>query len=98
MDTKQAVALAKEYKAAISEQMDVKAIYLYGSFSKGTYRPDSDIDIAVIVDRLSTDYFEDTPILWRTRRKISNRIEPVLLTEDLSNPLYSDIIMTGTLI
>ena len=75
--------------------MPIKALYLYGSFSKGTYTPCSDIDIAVIVDRLKDDYFEDTPLLWKLKRKISNLIEPVLLIEDKNNPLYADILKTG---
>ena len=34
----------------------------------------ADIDIAVIVERLDDDYFKDTPLLWKLRRKISNLI------------------------
>ncbi len=98
MDKEQAIKLAQSYKAAVAERLPLKALYLYGSFSKGTYTADSDIDIAVVVDSLNDDYFADTPLLWKLRRKISNLIEPVLLTDDLSNPLYSDILKTGILI
>lgn len=98
MDKEHAIELAKRYKDAVATHLPVKALYLYGSYSKGNYTPDSDIDIAVVVDRLADDYFQDTPLLWKIKRKISNLIEPVLLTEDMSNPLYSDIIKTGTLI
>ena len=98
MDKKQAIELARRYKTAVSERLAIKALYLYGSFSKDTYTPDSDIDIAVIVDNLSEDYFADTPLLWRIRRKISNLIEPVILTEDINNLLYSDVVKTGILI
>ena len=52
----------------------------------------------MIVERLDDDYFKDTPLLWKLRRKISNLIEPVLLTEDMDNPLYFDIRKTGILI
>lgn len=98
MDKEHAIELAKHYKTAITEHLQVKALYLYGSFSKGNYNADSDIDIAVIMDKLNEDYFADTPLLWKIKRKISNLIEPVLLTEDIKNPLYSDIIKTGILI
>ncbi len=98
MDKEQAIKLAQRYKAAVAERLPLKALYLYGSFSKGTYHADSNIDIAVVVDSLNDDYFADTPLLWKLKRKISNLIEPVLLTEDESNPLYSDIIKTGILI
>lgn len=98
MDKEQAIKLAQRYKAVVAERLPLKALYLYGSFSKGTYTAESDIDIAVVLERLNDDYFADTPLLWKLRRKISNLIEPVLLTEDQDNPLYSDIIKTGILI
>lgn len=98
MDKEQAIKLAQEYKQALLEKMPVKALYLYGSYSKGNYTEESDIDIAVVVERLSDNYFEDTPLLWKLKRRISNLIEPVLLTEDINNPLYADILKTGILV
>ena len=98
MDKEQAIALAKRYKEMVAEKFGWKALYLYGSYSKGNYREDSDIDIAVVVESLNDNYFEDTPLLWKLRRKISNLIEPVLLIEDMNNPLYCDIARTGILI
>lgn len=98
MDKGQAIELAKKYKAMEAERLPLKALYLYGSYSKGNYREDSDIDIAVVVESLSDNYFDDTPLLWKLRRRISNLIEPVLLTEDMDNPLYRDITKTGILI
>lgn len=98
MDKEQAIKLAQQYKKAVAEQLPLKALYLYGSYSKGNYTEDSDIDIAVVVERLSDNYFEDTPLLWKLKRKISNLIEPVLLTDDIDNPLYADILKTGILI
>lgn len=98
MDKEQAIVLAKRYKEMVAERLPLKALYLYGSYSKGNYREDSDIDIAVVVESLNDNYFEDTPLLWKLRRKISNLIEPVLLIEDMSNPLYCDIARTGILI
>ncbi len=98
MDKEQAIKLARRYKSAVAERLPLKALYLYGSYSKGGYSGDSDIDIAVVVERMSDDYFEDTPLLWKLKRKVSNLIEPVLLTEDTSDPLYADILKTGILI
>ena len=98
MDKDEAIRLAKEYKALVAKDVPLKALYLYGSYSRGEQREDSDIDIAVIVERLADDYFEDTPLLWRLRRRVSNLIEPVLLTEDMANPLYRTVQATGILI
>ena len=95
MDKAKAIQIAKSYKAAVESRLPLKALYLYGSYSKGNATEDCDIDIAVVVDCLCDNYFEDTPLLWKLRRKVSNLIEPVLLTEDLNNPLYVDILKTG---
>lgn len=95
MDKEQAINIAKRYKDLVAEVLPIKALYLYGSYSKGSHTAESDIDIAVISDKVDDDYFADTPILWKLRRKVSNLIEPVLLTPDMSNPLYADIVKTG---
>ena len=58
MDKEQAIVLAKRYKEMVAERLPLKALYLYGSYSKGNYREDSDIDIAVVVEHLDDNYFE----------------------------------------
>ena len=49
------------------------------SYSKGNAHQDSDVDVAIVVDTISGDYFSTRPLLWKLRRKISDRIEPVLI-------------------
>ena len=53
MDKEQAIKLAKNYKKAVAERLPLKAIYLYGSYSKGDYTEDSDIDIGVVLKHRS---------------------------------------------
>ena len=98
MDQKQAIALARKYRALVAEHLPLRAMYLYGSYSKGGYTDDSDIDIAVVLDHLSDNYFDDTPLLWRLRRQVSTLIEPVLLAPNDNNPLYHDVCSTGIMI
>lgn len=98
MDKGTAIEIAKKYKAIVSEHLPVKALYLFGSYSKGDFNEDSDIDIAVVVSHRSENYFEYTPLLWRLGRKISYLIEPVLIAEGDECPLYSEIVKTGVLI
>lgn len=98
VDKRQAIEIAKKYKAIVAEKLLLRALYLYGSYSKGGYTEASDIDIAVIVSHSSDDYFADTPLLWSLKRKVSNLIEPVLMTEGEKSPLYDDVIRTGILI
>ncbi len=71
---------------------------MFGSYSKGTYSQDSDIDVAIVVDDLSDENFQKRAALWKLRRQVSTLIEPVMLEADEANPLYYDIVRTGTLI
>ncbi|TAL35311.1 MAG: nucleotidyltransferase domain-containing protein [Spirochaetes bacterium] len=63
--------------------MPVKKIILYGSYARETERKASDIDIAVIVDRIDRNFLELSARLFELVRGIDVRIEPVLLDENL---------------
>jgi len=82
MDKEQAIELGKRYKTLVSKHFDVKDVILYGSYSKGTQKEDSDIDIAIVVDDISGDYFDYVPLLWKIKRQVSNAIEPILICEN----------------
>lgn len=93
--------IAREFGKLVQKELDVKNIYLYGSYVRGTYSEDSDIDVAVIGDDFTGDPIEDTMALMRIRRKIDNRIEPrPFRTSDfnVTNPLSKEIIETGIMI
>jgi predicted nucleotidyltransferase len=66
MDKEQAIDLARRYKEIVAEKLPLKALYLYGSCSKENYREDSGIDIAVIVEYLNDNYFEDNTVVMET--------------------------------
>lgn len=93
MDKEQARKLVEEYAKIVIENMTVNKIVLYGSYARGDYRKDSDIDVAVIVPResISNDILKDMAKLFKLRRNISSDIEPVLLIdeEDVSGFLDS---------
>jgi uncharacterized protein len=63
----------------LKEEFDFDKVYLFGSYAKGNYTQDSDIDVAIVVNQLDDDFFKTTPILWKLRRQIDIRIEPVLI-------------------
>lgn len=73
--------IAKEYAAAVRNVMNATSIFLYGSHAKGTATKDSDIDIAVVVDKIPGDYLDTMSMLWKLTRFVDHDIEPVLLTE-----------------
>ena len=91
MDKKQAIEIAGSYKKEISKLIGYSRVYLYGSYSKGTAREDSDIDIAVIVPQLKDDWLVTVKKLWRAGRTVSSLIEPVLIEEGEMSPLYDEI-------
>lgn len=95
MDKRQAIKIAVEYKKEVSKVLDFSAIYLYGSYSKGTARADSDIDIAVIVPHLNDNWFLTVKKLWRAGRAVNSLIEPVLIEEDEPSPLYDEVTRWG---
>lgn len=95
MDKEQAIKIVRQYKEAISGLFANSKVYLYGSCAKGTARTDSDIDVAVVVPVLGDDWLLESGKLWRATLGVSTRIEPVLLEESDTSPLYHDIITTG---
>ena len=77
----EAIKIAKEYADLVRSFMKTKSIILYGSQAKGTATKDSDIDIAVIVEKLDADYLTTISKLWGLTRDVNDEIEPVLLLD-----------------
>jgi predicted nucleotidyltransferase len=96
MDKAEAIELVKQYKEVILPRLNNEAeVYMYGSYSKGTQRPESDIDVAVIIPSAGEDWFSLTKGLWHDVDKVSLLIEPVLIEKSHPSPLYEDVIRTG---
>jgi predicted nucleotidyltransferase len=97
MDKTDALKIAMQYADAVKNSFDYKRIILFGSYAKGNFNEDSDIDIAVVF----TDYanridrqFE----LMKLTRKVDSRIEPHPFREnefELSNPVVNEIVKYG---
>ncbi len=85
MDKREAIRKVKAYRHLLKDHFVFEDIYLFGSYAKGTNREDSDIDVAVIVDHVEGDYFSVNPLLWKLRRQIDDRIEPVLIERDFDD-------------
>jgi predicted nucleotidyltransferase len=91
MDKNTVIGIARQYAALVRKRFPVKTVLLYGSYARGNYYADSDIDIAVIVDKFDVDFWAEYTELFKLRRSIDSRIEPVLLEahEDPSGFLKS---------
>ena len=79
MDKAEVIEILKRYKDLLSRQINFESLILFGSYTQGGQTEDSDIDVAVVVDEMSGDYFETRPILWKISREVDDRIEPLIL-------------------
>jgi len=90
--------IARRYIDLLNKEMNISAAYIYGSYIKGNFDEDSDIDIAVVSEDFTGDIVEDTFKLMKFRRKIDNRIEPhpfCLSDFNNKNPFIKEILQTG---
>jgi len=79
---KKVVEIARLYAKKVTSRMPVSMVVLYGSHARGTARKDSDIDIAVVVDKFRGDYLKASADLFNLVRTVNKRIEPVLLCRE----------------
>ena len=80
-----------------SSYSDLRKVYIFGSFVKGSSRKDSDIDMALVFDDVE-DTFDRQVQLMKIRRNYDSRIEPhVFRLADFNenHPLAAEIISTG---
>lgn len=87
------VEKVKQYADIVRQTIPVKKIVLYGSYARGCENSNSDIDVAVIVDRFEGDYLDLSARLFELVIEIDLRIEPVLLSEDADKSGFIESIM-----
>lgn len=69
--------LAEELK----KEIPVAKILLFGSYAKGNYRKDSDIDVLVVSPYFKEgNYISHMQYLFRAASKVSSRLEPIPVT------------------
>ncbi len=86
------IRLLREHK------IPVWRLYLYGSYARGTYNTDSDIDLAVFWDTDSIDGFDEDARLLKLTKSVDLRIEPHSFARtdfDEPDPYIDEIIRTG---
>ena len=100
MDKREAIEKIKKYTELVKKSIPVKMVILFGSYSKENAREDSDIDVAVVVEHFTGDYLNSRAKLFRLRREIDCRIEPVLIEKDEKDPagFFEEILHTGEII
>jgi len=96
VDKNEVIEKVKAYKALLKDYFDMNSVYLFGSYAKNNYNEDSDIDVAIVVDQIDGDFFAVNPLLWKLRRQIDDRIEPIIIEKKFDDANFLDeIIRTG---
>ncbi len=99
MDNREIINKLVNYKMLVSKYFDVDNVILYGSYAKVTQHEDSDIDVAIVVNSLDQDFIVYAPLLWKLRREIDVRIEPILIEKNKDESGFLKVIMrTGLVI
>ena len=103
MDQLEAVIREKilRFHESASRQFPIRKVLLYGSYAKGRATPQSDIDVAVVVDEADhTRRIEITAGLFHWAAQVDPAIEPkCVFWDEYKNPdtasILSEIIATA---
>jgi predicted nucleotidyltransferase len=98
MDKRDAINAAQQYAQIVREQYGAARFFLFGSYAKGNYHEDSDIDLAVIFSEYENG-FDRQLELMHLRHKIDLRIEPHPFRErEITNedPLAYEVMKYGS--
>jgi len=99
MDKSEVISIVSKYKVLVSKHFDIENMILYGSYAKGNQKEESDIDVAIVVDSMKQDFFSYAPLLWKLRREIDDRIEPILIEKNKDESGFlKEILKTGLII
>ena len=100
MSKTQAEKIVKKYATELNaKKYPFSAVYLFGSYATGKANRWSDIDVAIISDKLKKNWNKNEDALWKYTIGVDFRIEPIGFTikdfQDDSDPMVSEIKKTG---
>ena len=93
MDKKDALKNIPLFIEAVVNEYNPSQIILYGSFARGTQSENSDIDIAVVMDKIEGSFLDKESGLYKIRRNIDSNIEPILLESSSDNMDFLNIFL-----
>ena len=98
MDKNRAFEIVKDYLRFLREnQYEIQKAYIFGSYAKGNFDEDSDIDLAIVLENISNTFTTQVQLM-KLSRKFDSRIEPHPLEKEnfnSSNPFAHEILSTG---
>lgn len=68
-------------KKSLNEKFTVKKVILFGSFAKGNYRDNSDIDVCVVIEKNDNNFLSMLQIA-PIAAEIDTRIEAVVFSDE----------------
>lgn len=100
MDKRTVLAKVRAYADVLLRQnVPFSKVVLFGSYAAGSARDDSDIDVAVVIPKISEGWLELSAKLFRLTRDVDLRIEPVALEENGDKSGFLEHIMaTGEVV
>ena len=97
MDKREAVATAQKYVDTISKKYKLTQAFVFGSYAKGNYHADSDIDVAVVLKNVP-NLFDAQIDLLHMRKNEDLLIEPHTFRDTdfhPNDPLVHEILKAG---
>src|SRR5690606_2564730 len=91
------IKTCQRFLQAAASEFAISKAFLFGSFAKGNFSDNSDIDLAIVLKNLA-DPFAAQLALMKLRRKFDLRIEPHPFREEdfnQSDPFVNEILKTG---
>ena len=97
MDKREAITTAQNYVNNVSKKYELVLAFVFGSYAKGNYRSDSDIDVAVVLKNVP-NLFDAQVDLLHLRKDEDLRIEPHTFRDtdfNMDDPLVNEILQAG---
>ena len=98
MDQATAIRVLNQYLEHLKKKnFFICQAYLFGSYSSGQQNENSDIDLAIVMNRLINSFTTQVELI-KISRKFDTRIEPHPFEESEfngANPLANEILNTG---
>jgi len=96
----EAKKIVRKYAKRLTEaNYPFTAVYLFGSHATGQAREWSDIDVAVVSNKLKKDWNKNEELLWILKSDVDPRIEPLGFTEEDYekglDPMVAEVKKTG---
>lgn len=75
------ISAIKNFKESIKNDLSVKKVFVFGSYAKGSFTENSDIDVCVIAENVDNNFLAELKIAPKVLGP-DVRIEPVVFSEE----------------